>query len=131
LIDVLPPGLYEAVMTPKTSDAASQELISGDWIVRFEPRKMSDIRAIVQPSAENERRFATVRHVSEMNVGLYRTFLQPFIKATVTEQSAEWMKKSSPSASITKSSPAQPVDALRWPIRSAPSAARRRRTTRS
>ena len=97
LIDVLPPGLYEAVMTPKTSDAASQELISGDWIVRFEPRKMSDIRAIVQPSAENERRFATVRHVSETNLGLYRTFLQPFIKATVTEQSAEWMKKLSPS----------------------------------
>ena len=58
---------------------------------------MSDIRAIVQPSAENERRFATVRHVSEMNVGLYRSFLQPFIKATVTEQSAEWMKKLSPS----------------------------------
>jgi Protein of unknown function (DUF3141) len=97
LIDVLPPGLYEAVMTPKTTDAANPDLISGDWIVRFEPRKMSDIRAIVQPSAENERRFATVRHVSEMNVGLYRTFLQPFIKATVTEQSAEWMKKLSPS----------------------------------
>ena len=97
LIDILPPGLYEAVMTPKTADAANPELISGDWIVRFEPRKMSDIRAIVQPSAENERRFATVRHVSEMNLGLYRTFLQPFIKATVTEQSAEWMKKLSPS----------------------------------
>ena len=97
LIDVLPPGLYEAVMTPKTADAANPDLISGDWIVRFEPRKMSDIRAIVQPSAENERRFATVRHVSEMNVGLYRTFLQPFIKATVTEQSADWMKKLSPS----------------------------------
>ena len=97
LIDVLPPGLYEAVMTPKTADAANPDLISGDWIVRFEPRKMSDIRAIVQPSAENERRFATVRHVSEMNLGLYRTFLQPFIKATVTEQSADWMKKLSPS----------------------------------
>ena len=59
LIDVLPPGLYEAVMTPKTAEAANPDLIVGDWIVRFESRTFDDLRAIVQPSAENERRFAT------------------------------------------------------------------------
>ena len=36
LIDVLPPGLYEAVMTPKDSKDAGADLISGDYLVRFE-----------------------------------------------------------------------------------------------
>ena len=41
LIDVLPPGLYEAVFEAKTSATASQELVSGDYVVRFEPRSLS------------------------------------------------------------------------------------------
>jgi len=93
LIDVLPPGLYEATMTAKTADSANQEGIVGDWIVRFEPRTLDDVRAIVQPDAENERRFATVRRVSEINLGLYRTLLQPLVRASVNELTAEWMKK--------------------------------------
>ncbi|MDM0117793.1 DUF3141 domain-containing protein [Variovorax sp. J22R133] len=93
LIDVLPPGLYEAVLTAKTDDAAHQEEIVGDWIVRFEPRTLDDVRNIVQPDPGNERRFATVRRVSEINLGLYRTLLQPIVKASVNEQTAEWMKK--------------------------------------
>jgi hypothetical protein len=93
LIDVLPPGLYEAVMTRKTAESASQDLIGGDWIVRFEPRSIEDIRAIVQPSPENERRFATVRKVSETNLALYRSMVQPFIQAFVTQQAADQLKK--------------------------------------
>ena len=93
LIDVLPPGLYEAVMTPKASGAANPDGIVGDWIVRFEPRTLDHIRTIVQPDPENERRFAAVRRVSEINLGLYRTLVQPFIKASVNEQTAAWMKQ--------------------------------------
>ncbi|MDS4026674.1 MAG: DUF3141 domain-containing protein [Candidatus Contendobacter sp.] len=97
LIDVLPPGLYEAVMTPKTPDVASPELIGGDWIVRFEPRTLDDVRAIVQPSPENELRFATARRVSEINLGLYRTLFQPFVQAFANTQTAEWLHKLNPS----------------------------------
>ena len=96
LIDVLPPGLYEAVMTRKTADAVNPEAISGDWIVRFEPRTLDDIRAIVQPDPENERRFATVRRVSEINLGLYRTHAAAFVRAFANEQTAEWLKKLNP-----------------------------------
>jgi len=81
LIDVLPPGLYEAVMTRKSGDVANPDLVGGDWIVRFEPRTLAQLRAIVQPSDENERRFAAARRVSEINLGLYRTLLQPFVRA--------------------------------------------------
>ena len=93
LIDVLPPGLYEAVMTPKRADTANPDLVSGDWIVRFEPRTLDDVRAIVQPDPEMERRFAAVRRVSEINLGLYRTLVQPFVKASINEQGAEWLHK--------------------------------------
>ena len=51
------------------------------------------MRDIVKPDPENERRFATVRRVSEINLGLYRTLIQPFVRASVNEQTAEWMKK--------------------------------------
>ncbi len=81
LIDVLPPGLYEAVMTRKSGETAHPDLVGGDWIVRFEPRTLAQLSAIVQPSDENERRFAAARRVSEINLGLYRTLLQPFVRA--------------------------------------------------
>ena len=97
LIDVLPPGLYEAIMTPKTDQAANPDLAPGDWILRFEPRTLDDIRAIVQPDPENERRFATVRRISEINLGLYRTFLQPFVQAISNEHLARWERYIEPS----------------------------------
>jgi len=96
LIDVLPPGLYEAVMTPKSGAAAGADLVGGDWIVRFEPRTLATLRSIVQPSTENERRFATVRRLSEINLGLYRTFLQPFVRALAGTQVAEQLRQLHP-----------------------------------
>lgn len=97
LIDVLPPGLYEAVLTPKTADATHAELVTGDWIARFEPRSLAHLRTIVQPDPENERRFATVRRLSEINLGLYRTLFQPFVQAFANEQAAAWLHKLNPS----------------------------------
>ena len=96
LIDVLPPGLYEAVMTPKSDAMVNSELVGGDWVVCFEPRTMDDIRAIVQPGIENERLFATVKRVSEINLGLYHSFLQPLVRAALNNPATEWIKKLSP-----------------------------------
>jgi hypothetical protein len=96
LIDVLPPGLYEAVMTPKADAAAGAELVGGDWIVRFEPRTLAQLRAIVQPSDENERRFAAARRLSEINLGLYRTLLQPFVRAFAGTQLAQQLHALNP-----------------------------------
>jgi len=96
LIDVLPPGLYEAVMTPKADAVANPELVGGDWVVRFEPRTMDDVRAIVQPSIENERLFATVQRVSEINLGLYHSLFQPLVRAAVDNPATEWLKNLTP-----------------------------------
>jgi len=84
-------------MTLKTADAVNPELASGDWIVRFEPRTLDDVRAIVQPSLENERRFAAAKRVSEINLGLYRSLFQPFVQAFASTQTAEWLHKLNPS----------------------------------
>lgn len=81
MIDVLPPGLYEAVLTKRTEDAPGADLAAGEWITRLEPRTLDDVRAIVQPNPADELRFAAVRRVSEINLGLYRTFLQPAVQA--------------------------------------------------
>ncbi|OPY84759.1 MAG: Alpha/beta hydrolase family protein [Smithella sp. PtaU1.Bin162] len=96
LIDVLPPGLYEAIIIPKTADTVHPDLVHGEWITRFEPRTLDDIRAIVQPQIKNERRFAAVRRVSEINLGLYRTLLQPFVQTVANEQTAIWLHKLNP-----------------------------------
>jgi hypothetical protein len=96
LIDILPPGLYEAVLIPKTEDAPGADLASGDWIIRFEPRTLDDVRAIVQPAPEDERRFAAVQRVSDINLGLYHTLLQPLVQAFANDESAEWLHKLQP-----------------------------------
>jgi hypothetical protein len=97
LIDVLPPGLYEAVMTPKKAEGGGDgNLVGGDHLVRFEARSLDDIRALGGNSVEDERQFAAVARMSEINLGLYRTLMQPWVKAWANESFAGWMRKSHP-----------------------------------
>ena len=83
LIDTLPPGLYEAVFDPKTHDTAGADLVTGDWVMRCEMRTLDDILALGGNDADDERRFATAARMSEVNLALYRTFAQPFVRAFV------------------------------------------------
>jgi pimeloyl-ACP methyl ester carboxylesterase len=96
LIDVLPPGLYEAVMTPKDANVQSADLIGGDYLVRFEPRTLDDIRALGGNDEEDERQFATAARVSEINLGLYRTFFQPWVSSWANDGFAQWMRRCHP-----------------------------------
>ena len=61
--------------------------------MRCEQRTLDDIRAMGGNSPEDERRFATAARVSEINLSLYRAFVQPMVKAIVTPQVAEWLKR--------------------------------------
>jgi len=96
LIDVLPPGLYEATFERKSGDTMNPDLVSGDWIMHCEQRSLDDIRAMGGNSPEDERKFATAARVSEINLSLYRAFVQPWVRATVTPQVAEWMRQFHP-----------------------------------
>jgi hypothetical protein len=83
MIDVLPPGLYEAVLQEGAGKPGA-ELLRGDWLVTFEARDLPDLAAHGGTDAEDERRFAAVRRVSEANVAFYRMFAQPAVRAMAT-----------------------------------------------
>ncbi|SDL75786.1 Protein of unknown function [Modicisalibacter muralis] len=95
-IDILPPGLYETTVTEKTEDAANPDLIDGDYILEFSPRDLDDIDAIVQTNAEDERRFASVARVSDINLGLYRRYFRPWLQAVMTPEAAGLMRRMHP-----------------------------------
>src|SRR5208337_4676399 len=57
---------------------------------------LDDIRAFGINSPEDDKRFATVARLSEINLGIYRTFAEPWIRATVKEPTAEAMRAMHP-----------------------------------
>ncbi|MCV3738800.1 DUF3141 domain-containing protein [Rhizobium sp. TRM96647] len=96
LIDVLPPGLYEAVLEPTGEAAEHPELVSGQWIMRCETRTLDDIRALGGNDIEDERSFEAAARLSEINLSLYRAFLQPAVRAAVNPVMAEAMRRLHP-----------------------------------
>ena len=101
MIDIMPPGLYEAVFLPKDeamiqAEMAAGDMSAGDYVLRFERRSLEMLRAMGTNDVEDERRFATVARLSEINQGLYRTFASPVVKRMVTPQSAETLRESHP-----------------------------------
>jgi pimeloyl-ACP methyl ester carboxylesterase len=88
LIDGMPPGLYEIVITDKTEGEPGGELLEGEFNVRIEERTLEDIRALGCNSMEDEREFEAVDRVSQLNNSLYETFVRPWLKAMVTPQIA-------------------------------------------
>jgi Protein of unknown function (DUF3141) len=96
MIDVTPPGLYEAVITDVGEDTENRDLVDGKYLFRLEARTLDDIRAFGVNSAEDEKRFAAVARLSEINLGLYRTFAEPWIRAFVSEPMAEAMRAMHP-----------------------------------
>jgi hypothetical protein len=96
MIDVLPPGLYEALFEPKKGDVTNPDLASGDWVMRCEARTLDDIRALGGNDPQDERRFATAARLSEINLALYRTFVQPMVRTFVSEPLAQCMYQMHP-----------------------------------
>ncbi len=96
LIDCLPPGLYEAVIEKASDDTLNEDLVSGNYISRFEERTLDDIRTLGGNDLEDERCFAGVARLSETNLGLYRTTLQPLVRAAVNDTTAEWLRRLHP-----------------------------------
>lgn len=96
LIDVLPPGLYEAVLTPKGEAVENPDLVTGEWVMRCEARTLDDIRAMGGNDLEDERQFEAAARLSELNLSLYRTFAQPFVQAMVPPSVADAMQRMHP-----------------------------------
>jgi Protein of unknown function (DUF3141) len=96
LLDVLPPGLYEGIFEPKAADTTNSDLVTGEWVMRCEPRTLDDIRALGGNDDADQRRFATAARVSVINLALYRTFAQPVVRAAISQPAAEWLRRLHP-----------------------------------
>lgn len=92
LIDVLPPGLYEAVLQRKSSDDTNVDLAHGDYIASFEARTLDHIRAFGGNDEADERRFATAARMSEINYGLYKTLVSPWIRLWTNDLVAKGLR---------------------------------------
>ena len=113
LIDVLPPGLYEAVLTPKGEAVDHPDLVTGEWVMRCEARTLDDIRALGGNDLADERKFEAAARLSEINLALYRAFAQPAVRAMVSPPVAEAMRRMHPlRLSYEMFGPQQPVDGL-------------------
>src|SRR5438309_5086091 len=58
MIDLMPPGLYEAVITGVNESVENPELVRGDYLFSLEARTLNHIRALGGNSPEDDLRFA-------------------------------------------------------------------------
>ncbi len=124
MIDLAPPGLYEAVITEVSADMANPELIHGRYLFRLEARSLADIRALGGNDAADDLRFAAAARLSEVNLGLYRTLVASAVRAMTTGQTAEAARQLHPNrvsvAMFADENPLmQPVKALAETVRGA------------
>ena len=96
VIDCLPPGLYEMIISPRPADVPRGGFITGDWIARFEARSLDDIRALGRNSPADDRAFAAVARMSELNLAAYRTTMQPLVRALVSKPMADFARAMNP-----------------------------------
>ncbi len=89
VIDCLPPGLYEMVISPRPADEPPGGFATGDWFARFEARTLDDIRALGRNSPADDRAFAAVARLSEVNLSIYRMFMQPLVRAFANQSAAD------------------------------------------
>jgi hypothetical protein len=96
VIDCLPPGLFEMVISPHPADAPDTASITQNWVARFEARSLEDIRNIGRNSPDEDRAFATVAMVSARNLAAYRRCLQPWVRSVSSQAMADMAKALNP-----------------------------------
>ena len=95
LINTLPPGLYEALITDTRPDMPGLEYVDGRYLIQFAPRTIEDILAL-DDGRDDEKDFEVVKRVSEVNQRLYDTFASPVVKALSSEPTARALRLLNP-----------------------------------
>ena len=96
MIDMMPPGLYEAVIDDVSDDTANRELIEGKFLFRLEPRTLDDIRKLGGNDAKDNLKFEAVDRLSAINRRLYATYARPFVGALTPPAFGDWARKMHP-----------------------------------
>jgi len=90
MLDYLAPGLYEMVIN-ETPVARGD----GACTVRFEERDMEHIMGL-DDGFEDEEDFKPAAFFSQMNDQVYRTLMRPWIKMSMSEPMAQWIRQMHP-----------------------------------
>jgi hypothetical protein len=96
MIDLMPPGLYEAVIDELDENTSNRDLIQGSYLFRLEPRSLENIRALGGNSPEDELKFQAVERLSTINRRLYETYMRPWVKSLTPPAFGEWARKMHP-----------------------------------
>ena len=96
MIELMPPGLYEAVIDDLADDTANRGLVQGRYLFRLEPRTLEDIRKLVGKDPRDELKFAAVDRVSAVNGRLYATYARPIVGALTPPAFGDWAQKMHP-----------------------------------
>ena len=98
VIESLPPGLYEMKLEAKDGQPQQRwgELEPGNYTVHYQYRTMEDIRNINPEGREEEAMFSTISQWSELNANLYKTYLRPWVRLSVTREMADNMVRLNP-----------------------------------
>ena len=96
MIDMMPPGLYEAVIDDVGDATANRELIEGKFLFRLEPRTLDDIRELGGNDAKDSLKFEAVDRLSAINRRLYATYARPLVGALTPPAFGDWARKMHP-----------------------------------
>jgi hypothetical protein len=92
-ISLLPPGLFELVIDDIPGQSPDSPT---EYAVHFEPRKIVDILCDDEDGRDDEREFALVQRVSELNSTLYDWLARPWMRRTVNEPLADLLRRLNP-----------------------------------
>lgn len=89
-INLLPAGIYRASVDDATKQ--EQKLLHDPYLLSIRASGIDEVRDIVKPDPESDRRFDAAARVSDINLALYRSMWQPWVRALSTSQSAHWLQ---------------------------------------
>lgn len=89
LIDLMPAGIYRATVDDHPVGSESGQ----EYLMSIGRSSVEEVRAIVQPDPDAERRFAASARVSEINLALYRKLMQPWVRAFSTPYTAACLQQ--------------------------------------
>jgi hypothetical protein len=90
MLEYLSPGLYEMIVAGNSSQPWLD-----DYDVHFEPRTMKDIRDL-DDGLQDEEAFLPANTISRMNDDMYRIFLSPWVRAGMSDTTAETIRQMHP-----------------------------------
>ncbi len=97
LIDSLPAGLYRALVDERNEHLANEAATAADpYLMTIRRSGVEEVRDIVRPDADEERRFAAAARLSEINLALYRNTIQPWVQAMSSAGEATFLQQLHP-----------------------------------